>query len=169
MKKKDEKTGMAGIERILGGFGEILTKLEELAEKGEELKRTGQITWKSGSEEIKGVCGFSIKTGLGGKELRVEPFGNIKKDRESGQTVVEEFREPVVDVFEERDHILVVAEIPGIGVEDIRLEARDDVLEITAEKGPKRYRKEILLPRACPREKMSMTCNNGILEIRCEF
>lgn len=168
MKKNDEKTsGLGSIEGILGGFGEILNRLGELAEKGEELKKSGQFSWQSGSDGINGVCGFSIKTDLGGKGCRVEPFGNIKQDRESGRTVVEEFREPVVDVFEEEDHILILAEMPGVGVEDVRLEARDDVLELFAEKGTKRYRKEILLPRACPAENMSMSCNNGILEIRC--
>ena len=36
-----------------------------------------------------------------------------------------------------------------------------------AEKRDKKYRKEILLPRSYPQEKMKMTCNNGILEIKC--
>jgi HSP20 family protein len=170
VKKSSEKnSGPGGIEGMISGFGEILNRLADLAEKGEELKKTGQVSWQSGDDKVSGVCGFSIKTDIGGKGYKVEPFGNIKKDKESGRTVVEEFREPVVDVFEEKDHILILAEIPGIGVEDVLLEARDDVLEISAEKGTKRYRKEILLPRVCLREKMTMNCNNGILEIRCEY
>ena len=53
--------------------------------------------------------------------------------------MVQEVSEPVVDVFEEQDHILVVAEMPGIGAEDVRLEVKDDLLTITAEKGDKKY------------------------------
>ncbi|MFH0844958.1 MAG: Hsp20/alpha crystallin family protein, partial [Pseudomonadota bacterium] len=132
-KKKNEKVGGLGsLEGILGGIGDILTRLGDLAEKGEELKRAGEIKWKAGDKDVKGVYGFSIKTGLGGEGVRVEPFGNIRKDEKSGRPVVEEFREPVVDVFEEEDHILVVAEMPGIGVEDVRLDVKDDLLEITA-------------------------------------
>ena len=46
-------------------------------------------------------------------EIKVEPFGNVTKDKESGRTVVHEVREPLVDVFEEDDHVLVIAEMPG--------------------------------------------------------
>ncbi|RJR36942.1 MAG: response regulator [Deltaproteobacteria bacterium] len=117
--------------------------------------------------DVKGVYGFSVKVGLGDKEVKVEPFGNIRRQEETGETVVQEIREPVVDVFEEKDHTLVVAEMPGISVKDVRLEVKDDLLTIHAEKGDKKYRKEILLLRSYPRNKMKMACNNGILEIKC--
>ncbi len=97
----------------------------------------------------------------------MEPFGNVRRDEKSGETVVQEIREPVVDVFEEKDHTLVVAEMPGISTKDVTLTVKDDLLTIYAEKRDKKYRKEILLPRSYPREKMKMTCNNGILEIKC--
>jgi HSP20 family protein len=169
MKKTERPRGKGSMEGILGGIGEILTRLGELAEKGEELKRTGEVQWKVGEKDLKGVYGFSIKTGLMGEGIKVEPFGNIRKDDKSGCPVVQEFREPVVDVFEEEEHILIVAEMPGIGIEDVRLEVKDDLLTISAQKEEKKYRKELLLPRNCPREKMRMTGNNGILEIRCEW
>ena len=105
--------------------------------------------------------------GLGGKGVKVEPFGNIRRDEKSGQPVVQEIREPVVDVFEEEDHTLVVAEMPGISAEDIRLDVKDDLLSIYAEKGEKKYRKEVLLPRSYPREKMLISCHNGVLEVKC--
>ena len=57
--------------------------------------------------------------------------------------------------------------MPGIGVEDVRLDVEDDVMTICAERGEKKYRKEVLLPKAYPREKMAVSCNNGILEVRC--
>ena len=81
--------------------------------------------------------------------------------------MVHEVREPAVDIFEERDHTLVVAEMPGIGVGDVRLEVKDDLLTITAEKGEKKYKKEVLLPGSFPLAKMRMSCANGVLEIRC--
>jgi HSP20 family protein len=155
------------LEGILGGLTDLVEKLGELSEKGETLSRTGGFEWGEGGKERKGVFGFSVKTVLGGDEVAVEPFGNIRRDEESGETVVQEMREPVVDVFEEGDHTLIVAEMPGIGVDDVRLEVRDDVLTIQAEKGDMKYRKEVLLPQSHPREKMDVSCNNGILEIKC--
>ena len=72
--------------------------------------------------DVKGVYGFSVKVGLGDKgdkEVKVEPFGNVRRDDKTGETVVQEIREPVVDVFEEKDHTLVVAEMPGVSTKDV--------------------------------------------------
>ncbi len=130
-----------------------------------QMSGTGEIP--DMGKQLKGVYGFNVKVGLGGDKLKVEPFGNIKKDVKSGQTVVQEVREPLVDVFEEEGHTLMVAEMPGISSGDLKLDLKDDVLTISAKRGDKKYRKEILLPRAVTREKMIVSCNNGILEIKC--
>ena len=116
---------------------------------------------------MKGIYGFTVKVGLGDDRPRVEPFGNIRQDRESGRTVVQEVREPVVDVFEEEDHVLVLAEMPGVSAEDVKITVEDDLLTISAERGDKKYRKEVLLPASTTREKTHVTCNNGVVEIRC--
>jgi len=163
---RNKKTG-GGLEGIIKGFTDLVDKLGDLAEKGERLSRTGEINFRGREKDLKGVYGFSVKVGLGGDEVKIEPFGNIHKDKVSGEAVVQEVREPVIDVFEETDHTLIVAEMPGISAGDVRLDVKDDVLTIYAEKGPKKYRKEILLPRSYAADKMQVTCNNGILEIKC--
>ena len=169
-KEKDSKgeTGIGldiGLGGMLKGLAGIVEKLGELAETGEELSKTREIL--GSGKEVKGIYGFTVKVGLGGEKPRVEPFGNIRKDERTGQTVVREMREPVVDVFEESDHTLVVAEMPGISAEQVQLEVKEDLLTIHAEKGDKKYNKEVLLPGNFPREKMLISCNNGILEIKC--
>ncbi len=164
-KKSGEGPSFGG---VFKGLADLIEKLGDLADKGQELKKSGEFQQK----DWKGVYGFSVKMGLGDKgdqEIKVEPFGNVRKDERSGETVVQEIREPVVDVFEEKDFTLVVAEMPGISTRDVKLEVKDDLLTIIAEKQDKKYRKEILLPRAYPREKMQMSCNNGILEIKCSL
>jgi HSP20 family protein len=156
-----------GLGGILRGLGSLVEKLGELAETGREFSKTGEIRETSSGKDIRGIYGFTVKVGMGGEGAKVEPFGNIRRDEESGRSVVQEVREPAVDVFEEQDHTLVVVEMPGIGAEDVRLEVKDDLLTITAEKGEKKYRKEVLLPGSFPREKMQVSCANGVLEIRC--
>ena len=160
-----EGSAEVGFGGILRGLGDLVEKLGELAETGREFSKTGEI--QGPGKEIKGIYGFTVKVGIGGEGVKVEPFGNIRRDEESGRSVVQEVREPAVDVFEERDHTLVVAEMPGIGAEDVRLEVKDDLLTITAEKGDKKYKKEVLLPGSFPREKMQVLCANGVLEVRC--
>jgi HSP20 family protein len=152
-----------GFGGLLRGLGDLVENLAGLAEKGEELSRTGEFSPGKG---LKGVYGFSVKVAGGGEGIKVEPFGNVAKDKATGRSVVQEVREPMVDVFEEADHVLVVAEMPGIGPEHIQVDIQDDVLTISAEKGSQKYRKEVLLPQSFPREKMQVSCQNGILQVR---
>lgn len=154
-----------GLGGILSGLAGLMGKLNELAQTGEELRRTGEI--QGPGKEIKGIYGFTVKVGLGDQTPKVEPFGNLHTDRTTGKTVVHEMREPPVDVFEEGDHVLIVSEMPGISVKDVHIEIEGDVLTLAAARGDKRYRKEILLPGIYPRDKMQVTCNNGVVEIKC--
>ena len=166
-KREDLKEQGGGVGGILKGLADLVEKLGDLAEKGEKLSSSRQFQAGENRREIRGVYGFSIKVGLGGRETRVEPFGNIRKDEATGQTVVQEVREPLVDVFEEEDHILIVAEMPGIEEGDLQVDTRGDILTLTAERGEKKYRKEILLSQRFVRKSIKVSCNNGIVELRC--
>ena len=118
--------------------------------------------------KLRGVYGFSVKTALGSqgeRELKIEPFGNIRREP-SGQSVVEDVREPLCDVYDEEDHVLVLAEIPGVSKKDVQLELAGERLTIGARRGEKRYHKEVVLPRAFAAENMQWECANGILKIR---
>lgn len=155
--------------RILDGLADIAEKLNEISEEGETLSEEGEFAFPSKKGGVKGVYGFSIRTGLSGKDdqIRVEPFGNIRKDKETGEAVVQEISEPLVDVFEDEDSTTLIAEMPGVGQEDISIDVRDDILTIQAEKGEKKYRKEILLRHRTTNEGLAVTCNNGVVTIRC--
>lgn len=164
----DDKENVMSMGGFLGGLSNLLEKLTELAEKGEELRSSGELGGQ-GNSKLRGVYGFTIKTGLSGDReggIKVEPFGNVRKDEQTGQTVVHEVREPLVDVFEEADHVLVVAELPGVAAEEVRLFLQEDILTIVAEHGDKKYRKEVHLPATLPADRMSHVCHNGVLEIK---
>ena len=164
-RKRYEQKGNPG--GILGGLADLVEKLGELAEKGEQLSKNGEFNMKDKQgNDLKGVFGFSVKTCLGGDEVKVEPFGNIRRDKSTGESVVQEIREPMVDILEEDKYILVVAEMPGIGREDIQVELNDDILTISAQKKDKKYRKEILLPGSFSQDKMTVSCKNGVTEIK---
>jgi HSP20 family protein len=162
---KPRGESILGLGGIFSGLSDLVGKLNELAETGEELRRTGEI--HGAGKEVKGIYGFTVKVGLGGKAPHIESFGNIRKDKKTGEAVVQEIREPAVDLFEEQDHLLIVAEMPGISAKDVQIEVKDDVLTLSAAKGEKKYRKEVLLPGNYAKEKMRLSCNNGVLEIKC--
>jgi HSP20 family protein len=165
-KKQKKSAGEMGLGGFLGGLGTFIEKLGELAEKGKELRESGEIRDPAG--KVRGVYGFNIKFGLGEKGVQVEPFGNVKKDDLTGEAVVSEVREPMVDVFDEKEQVLVIAEMPGVGEKDVKVEIKDDVLLIVAEAGDKKYRKEVLLPASFTADKMSHTCHNGVLEVKLD-
>ena len=165
-KKSAGESGRIGLGGFLGGLGPFLEKLGELAEKGKELHESGEIQGPGG--KMRGVYGFNIKFGLGDEGLEVEPFGNMQQDSQTGEPIVTEVREPMVDVFDEKEQVLVVAEMPGVGEEDVKLELRDDVLVILAEGGDKKYHKEVLLPGSFAPGKMKHTCHNGVLEVKLD-
>jgi HSP20 family protein len=153
---------------LLGGLGGLIEKLGELAEAGEELSRSGEFKDDKGG--IRGVYGINIKTGLGDQgqtEFKVEPFGNVGRgsvNRPEGKDI----REPLVDIHEEDDCVLVLVELPGVAKESVKLDVADSRLSLLAERGKTTYRKEVDLPKGCSAKHMSWECSNGILQARFE-
>lgn len=150
-----------GLGGLFKGISNLLDLVGNLAEAGEGMNRTGEIKFGD-SDKLQGVYGFSIRTGLGGMP-KVESFGNIRESDEG--PVVADTREPIVDVFDEGDTLLVVAELPGVSKKDIKVELNGDVLALTTT-GARKYAKEVLLPAAAGEEGMTTSYNNGVLEVR---
>lgn len=169
-KKKEEGVdidfgiGKISLSGLFKGIEKLVDLAENLKEAGGEIRKEGEIDLSHLKEGMKGVFGFSIKTAVGGKSI-VEPFGNIKKTTE-GSIMVEEQREPITDVFDEKHEILVISEIPGVDEEGISLTVKGDILEISAVSKNRNYHKEILLPVAVKQENLSYSYRSGILEVR---
>lgn len=171
MVKKKEKEGLDidfGIGKLsLSGLFKGIENLVDLAAKlkeaGGEIRKEGEIDLSRLKEGMKGVYGFSVKTAVGGEPV-VETFGNIKKTPEG--PVVEEEREPLTDVFDEKDEVVVISEIPGVSEDGISLDLKGDILEISAVGKNRKYRKEVLLPVQVRKETLSYAYKNGILEVR---
>jgi HSP20 family protein len=162
--KKEEGIGFDfGIGGLFKGIEKLIDLAADLKDSGGELKKEGEIDLGHLKEGMKGVFGFSIKTAVGGKPI-VEPFGNIKKTPK-GPTVEEE-REPMTDVFDEKEEVRVYAEMPGVNEEDIKVVLRGDILDISAQSGERKYHKEVLLPVQVKKEALSYTYKNGVLEVR---
>ncbi|MBU3980738.1 MAG: Hsp20/alpha crystallin family protein [Proteobacteria bacterium] len=167
--EKEKSTGFDfGLGGLFEGLGNLIDAATKLAEKGEELSKTGEIKFSGldkikGLKDLKGVYGINIRTMADGR-TSVKPFGNIKKTPEG--PVVEEMREPMVDVFDEADEIHIIAEMPGIEKNDIHLEIKGDILDISAEGKKRKYQKEILLSRPAKTKDMKWSYKNGVLEIK---
>ena len=125
--KEGVELELGGLFRGLGDAVDLLGKLVEVGTKHAE--HQGEFTVKGLGEKARGVYGFSIRTGIGGEgAARVEPFGNVHASKEG--IVVDEVREPLVDVFDEGGEVVLTAELPGAREEEITAELRGDVLTI---------------------------------------
>ncbi len=150
----------------LGGLFKGIEKLVDLAGKLEEkggISKEGEINFDHLRKGMKGVYGFTINT-AGGGSPKVETFGNIRKTPEGPK--VDEEREPITDIFDEETEIMIIAEMPGVEQNEIKIDLKEDILEITAVSKTRTYRKELLLPVKTNLENLSHKFTNGILEIR---
>ncbi|MGC8998084.1 MAG: Hsp20/alpha crystallin family protein [Candidatus Bathyarchaeia archaeon] len=73
--------------------------------------------------------------------------------------------EPLVDVFREKDRIVVVAELKGFKRENIKVQAEKQRLTLVAKAQGRRYYKSLNLPDAVIPEATRITYKNGVLEI----
>ena len=165
--KEPGKESKAGIDPgqirfkgVMKNLGDLMKQVSRLVEEGGgEIERRGEIEGPGGS---KGIYGFTIRTGLGGERPVVREFGNVRPIRKGA--VVEEVRDPIVDVFDEEKEVSVVAEIPGVEESELDLQVKDDVLIISTN-GDKKYQTEVLLPRAFAPGAMESSCRNGVLKV----
>jgi HSP20 family protein len=108
------------------------------------------------------VYGYSIKIGPDGKP-EVREFGNVKPGR-LGPEVKEE-REPLVDVIETNGDVHIVAELPGVEKNDIKLHGTEDALLISVDTPQHKYFKEVKLPAKVKAKEAKTQYKNGVLEI----
>ena len=108
------------------------------------------------------VYGYSVKIGPDGKP-EIHEFGNVKPSRLGPQ--VKEEREPLVDVIETDGEIHIVAELPGVEKNDIKLHGTEDSLTISVDTPQRKYYKEINLPAKVKVKEAKTQYKNGVLEI----
>ena len=110
------------------------------------------------------VYGYSIKIGPDGKPI-IREFGNIRPSRRPEIVELSEAREPLVDVYEEEDSVKVIAEVPGVEKNDIKLNATERKLVISVDNPQRKYYKEVDLPAEVDPESAKATYRNGVLEV----
>jgi HSP20 family protein len=154
---------LGGLFKGLGDLVELLGGLADSVERaGGAIERSGELNAGGRGDRARVVYGVSIRSGVGGAP-QVERFGNLRPTKAGAE--VSPVREPLVDVFDEDAELLIVAELPGVAEEDLRVELHGDVLAIETA-GERRFAKELLLPVAVAPASLRTMYRNGILELR---
>lgn len=147
----------------LGSFFGLVAKLaSEATEEDGEVVRCGE--GRSPGVGLGYVYGFTVRAGAGGRPI-IDQFGNIR--RTEGGSIVTETREPVADVLDERDEVVVIVELPGVEEQQIDVEIRAGEIEVSATGPGRSYHKRVVLPSPVTAGSLTSSYRNGILEIRC--
>ena len=116
------------------------------------------------------VYGFSMRLNQDGKP-EIRKFGDVQQlpvhpQKIKGKDVFEVSREPLVDVIEGKADVSVIAELPGVGKEHIKINASETSVVIDAKLHDRNYHKVIALPCKVFPESAKATYKNGVLEVK---
>jgi HSP20 family molecular chaperone IbpA len=75
---------------------------------------------------------------------------------------------PLIDVLEEKNKIIVVAEFAGFKRENLKIHVKDQRLILSAEASDRKYHKSLNLPKRVIPTTMCTSYKNGVLEIEFE-
>jgi len=144
MKIRDLAFGL-DLENVLRGLGGLLDTVQKADEQGRStINKIGQFD-STDPQKIKVACNFNMKIG--------------KLKDENQRTM-----EPLVNVFDEEDYILVISELPGIEENQIQIKIIDSCLELCAF-GVQKYQVTIPLPCTVDEKTIIYLYKKGILEI----
>ena len=74
--------------------------------------------------------------------------------------------QPLIDILEEKDDIIVVADFAGFKRENLRVKVKNQRLLLSAEAPERKYYKSLNLPKRVIPESLRTRYKNGVLEIR---
>ena len=86
------------------------------------------------------------------------PFPHIPSLTEENQ--------PLLDIFEEQDHLIILAELPGVDEKDLNIKTNEDTLTITTDSKTPKYLKKVQLPTTIKKDTIKSTYKNNILQIK---
>jgi HSP20 family protein len=112
---------------------------------------------------IEGLYDVSVR--VGGRTPPTMPRAGSIPRVVRRRAPAEDTREPVVDVFDEPDSVIVVAQLPGVAQHAAHWSCRERRLTIRADSADRKYAKELELPAAVDEEQAMSSFVNGVLEI----
>jgi len=134
-------------------FKKLSERMFKEMEEIEKAIRSGKLQgeWEVKPIEEPGVKGYVAR----GRFQLGEPLTFPKQ-------AVDEVREPLTDVFEDKDHVKLYVELPGVEKNDIQLNVAEGRAEVKA----KNFYKVIDLPtRDIEFDKAIANYKNGVLEV----
>jgi HSP20 family protein len=153
---------------LLRGLGSLIDAAADIADRTEQepvssdTARTAVVS--RSARGLHAVYGVSVRVGARGVPV-VAPFGNVRQNRRR-EPVVADAREPMADLFDEEDHYVIVAELPGATEADVKWNVEGQRLIIRADAGDRKYYRVIDLAAAIDVHTAVRSYENGVLELK---
>lgn len=160
-KKKNDDEDDDIFESFLGNdFSKIMKRMMEDMEGMMKQSEMREIDFDEDEQRPmvrKRTYGFSMNIGPDGK-VKIEEFGDIPAKQK-----MKKGRQPLVDVINKEKEITVIAELPGVESNEIKLKLSDLNKKLIIEV-PEKFYKELKLPEKVKKIE-KQTYKNGVLEI----
>jgi HSP20 family protein len=160
---------LKGAGQIIPGLGSLLEGLEKSPAFKERLNKINQeIERRLKEAPLKraGDRGPHIASGFATNTLVQEERPSFRvKVKKTAPTPPPKPKEPVVDVFDEKDHLRIIAELPGVAEKDIETNLEKETLTIKINSTGWKPEHTVALPYA-PQGKLEKIFRNGFLEIK---
>lgn len=147
----------------------------------DEFKKLFKHIIENMQQEIEGLDGLSelmkdgdtrVVTKSWGARITRTPDGKVHIERFGNVPMIPELKgnmQPLIDVFEEGDEYIIVADVPGVEEDKIVVELREDgdkrTLIISSLDERRKYHKELDIPANVASE-FEKRYRNGVLELR---
>jgi HSP20 family protein len=144
-------------------FNDVYDELEKL---GDLIDETIQKAFEGSSEKTdvhkSRIQGFSIKLGPDGKP-QIQEFNN-RKSRQKHE--INDDPEPLFDLIEDAENIVVLASLPGAKKEDIKIRTTKNRLTVSVDTSNLECHKELKLPARVDPKLAHASYKNGVLEVK---
>lgn len=163
-RQKEEIRVEGIVESVVGqfipGLGGIIKALEQsspefrqrISDTDAEIRHRIDVGWSS-----KPVVDYHVST----RPIKQGPKPTAPRMPSVRMPEKGPVREPIVDVLEGKDGLTVIAELPGVSEEELKVNLEGDILSITAGQ----FSKKVSLPRPA-KAVIEQSYKNGILQLK---
>lgn len=153
---------LEGIGGMIPGLGGLLKGIEQSPAFKERLKRVDEEVEQKLREEPHIPRGMPPRRR--GKTAGGRLSSRKKSTRGKSKGPPPAPEERPVDIFDEKNYIKIIAEVPGVEGKDIKVNLKNDMITIKVDASNRKYYQELKLP-CKPEGEIEKSYKNGILEI----
>lgn len=159
---EDDVTGAAGFAKIARGLSDlfnVLADFDKLPRRGRHEKDGRVMEYSFGTRTLD-------ETAREKRASEEQPARSEAPPQRTAKKSSLEVLEPVTDIFDESDEIVLLFELPGVEREDVRCILDGDILLLEAKTDERLYRKEMLIEEKLAAGSPRLNLRNGVLEVR---